>query len=56
VLIDDEDEFKAGRSEKITHRVRLGFSSPGSMAEVDQGLKIVRSLLDSGSAGYDSVA
>ncbi|AYD01252.1 PLP-dependent aminotransferase family protein [Neorhizobium sp. NCHU2750] len=56
VLIDDEDEFKAGRSEKITHRVRLGFSSPVSRQEVDQGLKIVRGLLDSGSAGYDSVA
>ena len=56
VLVDDEDEFKAGRSEKISHRVRLGFSSPGSRQEVADGLRIVRSLLDNGSAGYDSVA
>jgi DNA-binding transcriptional MocR family regulator len=56
VLIDDEDEFKAGRSEKITHRVRIGFSSPGSRQDVSEGLKIVRGLLSSGSAGYDSVA
>lgn len=56
VLVDDEDEFKAGRSEKISHRIRLGFSSPGSRQEVSDGLRIVRSLLDNGSAGYDSVA
>jgi DNA-binding transcriptional MocR family regulator len=56
VLLDDEDEFKAGRSEKITHRVRIGFSSPEQRQEVAEGLKIVRSLLDSGSTGYDTVA
>jgi DNA-binding transcriptional MocR family regulator len=56
VLLDDEDEFRAGRSDRITHRVRLGFSQPRSRQEVADGLKIVRSLLDSGSAGYDSVA
>jgi DNA-binding transcriptional MocR family regulator len=55
VLLDDEDEFRAGRSDRITHRVRLGFSQPRSRQEVADGLKIVRSLLDSGSAGYDSV-
>ena len=56
VLLDDEAEFKAGRSEKITHRVRIGFSSPGSKEEVNNGLRIVRSLLDNGSGGYDSPA
>ena len=28
VLIDDEDEFKAGRSEQTVHRVRFGLSQP----------------------------
>jgi DNA-binding transcriptional MocR family regulator len=56
VLVDDEAEFKAGRSEKISHRIRLGFSQPRSRQEVSDGLRIVRSLLDSGLAGYDSVA
>ncbi|WJH40116.1 PLP-dependent aminotransferase family protein [Aliirhizobium terrae] len=55
VLLDDEDEFRAGRSDRITHRVRLGFSQPRSRQEVADGLNTVRSLLDSGSAGYDSV-
>lgn len=56
VLVDDEDEFKAGRSEKVSHRIRIGISSPGSRDEVRTGLKMVRTLLDSGSAGYDSIA
>lgn len=56
VLVDDEDEFKAGRSEKVSHRIRIGISSPGSREEVRQGLELVRTLLDSGSAGYDSIA
>ena len=56
VLIDDEDEFKAARTDMASHRVRLGFSSPTSRQETEQGLRIVRSLLDNSSAGYDSVA
>ena len=28
VLVDDEDEFKAGRTDSVFHRVRIGFSSP----------------------------
>lgn len=56
LLLDDEAEFKAGRSEKIIHRVRIGFSSPSSRQEVTDGLRIVRSLLDNGSGGYDSLA
>jgi DNA-binding transcriptional MocR family regulator len=56
VLVDDEDEFKAGRAETIVHRIRIGFSAPGSRQEVENGLRIVRSLLDSGSSGYDSIA
>lgn len=56
VLIDDEDEFKAGRSEKVLHRVRISFSSPLSREEVRSGFAILRRLLENGGAGYDSVS
>lgn len=56
VLVDDVDEFRAGRSEKISHRIRIGFSSPPNREEVTEGLTIVRRLLENGSAGYDSIA
>ncbi len=51
VLLDDEDEFKAGRSEQVFHRVRFGFSA-GSRADVEAGMRIVRRLLDEGPVGY----
>jgi DNA-binding transcriptional MocR family regulator len=54
VLIDDEDEFKAGRSDRVFHRIRVGFSSPTERSEVRRGFEILRRLLDSGRAGYDS--
>lgn len=54
LLIDDEDEFKAGRSDRVYHRVRLGVSSTRTHAETEQGLRAIRRLLDEGSAGYDS--
>lgn len=54
VLLDDEDEFKAGRSERVFHRIRVGFSSPAERSEVERGFLILRRLLDSGRAGYDS--
>lgn len=54
VLVDDEDEFKAGRSDHVFHRIRVGFSSPAVRAEVERGFHILRRLLDSGRAGYDS--
>lgn len=56
VLIDDEDEFKAGRAEKVFHRVRISFSGPSSREELTHGFSILRHLLDNGSAGYESVA
>lgn len=56
VLIDDENEFKAGRSEKVSHRVRVSFSSPSDRREVTRGMSILRRLLENGAAGYDSVA
>lgn len=51
VLIDDEDEFKAARSETTVHRVRVGLSQP-PRAEVRDGLAVLRRLLDEGRAGY----
>ncbi|WP_315919665.1 PLP-dependent aminotransferase family protein [Mesorhizobium sp. SP-1A] len=54
VLVDDEDEFKAGRSEQVFHRIRFGISQPRSREQVEQGVGIIRRLLDEGRAGYDS--
>jgi len=54
VLIDDEDEFKAGRSDRVFHRVRIGISTPRDRQEVAAGLAAIRRLLDEGRAGYDS--
>ncbi|MFK0382277.1 PLP-dependent aminotransferase family protein [Agrobacterium sp. NPDC090273] len=56
VLIDDEDEFKAGRAEKVYHRVRISFSGPSTQQEMTEAFGILRRLLDNGSAGYESVA
>ena len=56
ILIDDEDEFKAGRSEKTFHRVRIGLSSPADREEVVGGLMRLRRLLENGPTGYDSPA
>lgn len=54
VLIDDEDEFKAGRSEQVFHGVRFGISQPSQHSEVAAGVAVIRRLLDEGRAGYDS--
>lgn len=54
VLVDDEDEFKAGRSDQVFHRVRIGISAPRTRSEVEGGLIKLRRLLDEGDAGYDS--
>lgn len=56
LLVDDEDEFKAGRSDKSFHRVRIGISAPRSRDDVSRGLATLRRLLDEGRAGYDSFA
>lgn len=56
VLIDDEDEFKAGRSEKTFHRVRIGISSPENRQDVVAGLTRLRRLIAHGPTGYDSPA
>ena len=53
VLIDDEDEYKPGRTENIYHRIRVGFSAP-SRDGCRGGFATIRRLLDNGNAGYDS--
>jgi len=54
VLIDDEDEFKAGRSQRVYHHVRVGFSEGADREEVFAGLQTLRRLLDAGPAAYDT--
>lgn len=54
VMIDDEDEFKAGRSEKVFHRVRVGLTVPTTRQELGQGLSVLRRLMESDNASYDS--
>ncbi|TIL74829.1 MAG: PLP-dependent aminotransferase family protein [Mesorhizobium sp.] len=54
VLIDDEDEFKAGRSEQVFHGVRFGVSQPERREDIASGVGVIRRLLDEGRAGYDS--
>jgi DNA-binding transcriptional MocR family regulator len=53
VLIDDEDEYKCGRMDRIFHRVRIGFSAPASREQVAEGFAKLRSLLDNPTSGYD---
>ncbi|MFC6489588.1 PLP-dependent aminotransferase family protein [Nitratireductor sp. GCM10026969] len=55
VLIDDADEFKAGRSDRVFHHVRIGISAPRSREETARGLSVIRRLMEEGSAGYDSL-
>ena len=52
VLIDDEDEFKAGRGNQIYHHVRVGFSEGRDRAPIEEGLRVLRRLLDGGQAAY----
>ncbi len=54
VLIDEEDEFKPARTEKVFHRVRIAFSAPSSRDEVRLGFETVRRLLEGGAAGHDT--
>ena len=54
VLIDDEDEYKPGRTEHFYHRVRVGFSTPKRREDIHTGFTILRRLIDNPNAGYDS--
>ena len=53
VLVDDEDEFKAGRAEKMHHKVRFAFTSH-QREDVRRGFLTLRRLLESGLTAYDS--
>lgn len=55
VLIDDEDEFKAGRGERTYHRVRVAFSEGTNRKAIEGGMMTLRSLLDAGPAAYVGV-
>lgn len=53
VMIDDEDEYKPVRTDKVYHRVRVGFSSPPSRQDVQSGFSTLRRLLDHGTPSFD---
>ncbi|WP_292895171.1 aminotransferase-like domain-containing protein [Nitratireductor sp.] len=54
VLVDDEDEFKVGRTGSPLHRVRIAFTVPESRETVTRGLRKLRSLLDNPISGFDN--
>jgi DNA-binding transcriptional MocR family regulator len=54
VLVDDENEYKAGRGDEIFHRIRVSFSMPPTRDEVATGFSTIRRLMDHGGTGYDS--
>ena len=54
MLVDDEDEYKPGRSEHVYHRIRVGFSPPQRREDVKRGFATIRRLIDNADAGYDS--
>lgn len=54
VLVDDEDEYKPGRTEQVYHRIRVGFSTMKRRKDLETGLTIIRRLIDNPNAGYDS--
>jgi DNA-binding transcriptional MocR family regulator len=56
ILIDDEDEFKPARSDRVHHAVRISYSSPRDRKDVENGLKTLKALIDAGQTGYDTDA
>ena len=54
ILIDDEDEFKSGRTERAYHRIRVGFTVPGERDAVARGFSTLCELMRGGNAVYDS--
>lgn len=54
VLIDDEDEFKPARTDKVHHRVRVAFTAPNTIDDVRTGFEVISRLLAEPSAGYDN--
>lgn len=56
ILIDDEDEFKAGRFGNTEPHVRISFSTPVSREAVHGGFSRLARLLESGGTGYERMA
>lgn len=56
VLIDDEDEFKAGRGDRTYHRVRIAFSEGVNRGAIEDGMATLRRLLDDGPSAYVGVS
>ncbi len=56
ILIDDEDEFKAGRCGTIHPHVRISFSTPSNRETVFRGFNRLACLLESGRTGYERLA
>jgi DNA-binding transcriptional MocR family regulator len=54
IMIDDEDEYRAARSERVYHAVRVGFSTVPDLATVAAGFHTLRQLLDQGPVAYDT--
>jgi DNA-binding transcriptional MocR family regulator len=55
VLVDDEDEFKAGRGDRTYHRVRIAFSEGVNRGAIEEGMATLRRLLDDGPSAYVGV-
>ena len=56
VLVDDEDEFKSGRSDQVYHRVRIAFSEGVNRSAIEDGMGTLRRLLDDGPSAYVGVS
>ena len=54
ILIDEEDEYKPGRSDTVYHGVRIGFSTVADFARVEGGFRTLRRLVDQGPMAYDT--
>ncbi len=54
VLVDDEDEYKPGRTDQVYHRIRVGFSTLKRREDMRTGFATIRRLIDNPNAGYDS--
>ena len=53
IIVSGEDDFKPARTDQVFHGARIGLSSVASAQELEEPLKIIQSLLESGIAGYD---
>lgn len=53
IIVSGEDDFKPARTDQVFHGARIGLSSVSSSKALEEPLKIIRSLLESGIAGYD---